>query len=127
MFSVQMEEILKGYKEEEEDANIADINRLLPKEYHDLIDVFSKQKADQLPEHRSSDHRIELEEGADTTQLGKAPLYRMSAEELELCKDYINENLSKGFITASSAPFSAQYSLHGSPVVVYGSVLTTAV
>jgi hypothetical protein len=106
VFSVQMEEVLKGYQEEEV-ADEAEVKRLLPKEYHDLVDVFSKSAANQLPEHRSSDHRIELEKDADTTQLGKAPLYRMSAEELQECKAYIDENLSKGFITASSAPFSA--------------------
>ena len=31
----------------------------------------------------------------------------MSSEELELCKKYINDNLSKGFITASMAPYQS--------------------
>jgi hypothetical protein len=75
---------------------------ILLKEFHNLIDVFSKKAADTLPEYRKSDHYITLEE--DVSQLGHVLLYRMSDEELEFCKKYINENFSKGFIEASSAP-----------------------
>ena len=31
----------------------------------------------------------------------------MSSKELELCKKYINDNLSKGFITVSMAPYQS--------------------
>jgi hypothetical protein len=36
----------------------------VPKEYHEFTDVFSKQKADSLPEHRPYDLRIVIEEGS---------------------------------------------------------------
>ena len=78
--------------------------RVLPEEFHDFLDVFSKKAADELPPHRIYDHHITLEGEA---KLGHAPLYNMSQEELEQVKKYLEENLSKGFIVASSAPFAS--------------------
>ena len=73
----------------------------LPKEYHDLVEVFSKKKSDELPPHRPGvDHDIILEAEA---QPGYCPLYKLSLEELKAAKKYILDNLEKGFIVLSSA------------------------
>ena len=37
------------------------LRRTIPKEYHDLIDTFSKQKSNQLLPYRQCDYKIELE------------------------------------------------------------------
>jgi hypothetical protein len=50
------------------------------------------------------DHKIELEEKATP---GYCPLYKMSMEQLEAAKTYIYENLHKGFIVPSNAPFAS--------------------
>ena len=76
----------------------------VPTEYHDYLDVFSRRNADQLPEHRPYDHKIELEPG---TQPKFGPLYGMSQEELKVLRKYLDENLAKGFIRASSSPAAA--------------------
>jgi hypothetical protein len=68
------------------------------------MDVFSKQALDTLPPHRSYDHKIELE---DDHSLGHAPLYKMSLEELQAAKAYLLDNLAKGFIVPSSAPYAS--------------------
>lgn len=47
VFSVQIEEVLKGPAAKAE-VNEVEIKRLLPQEYHDLVDVFPKSAADQL-------------------------------------------------------------------------------
>ena len=39
--------------------------------------------------------------------LGHSPLYRMTTEELAAVKEYLLENLHKGFIVPSSAPFAS--------------------
>ena len=52
----------------------------LPKEYHQVLDVFSRQEADMLPVHRSYNHKIPLE---DRKQLTIGALYSMSASSLE--------------------------------------------
>jgi transposase InsO family protein len=79
----------------------------LPELYQGYRDVASKAESNKLPPHRSYDHQIELEKGASTADLKFHPLYRMSAEELEVVKKYLVDNLDKGFIEPSQAPFAA--------------------
>ena len=76
----------------------------VPPEYHEFADVFSKTKADILPEHRPYDLKITLEEGA-TPPLG--PIYSLSKIELDTLRDYIEENLRSGFIWPSNSPCGA--------------------
>jgi len=74
---------------------------IVPPEYHDYVDVFSKAKASELPPHRNYDLKIELEEGT-SPPLGT--LYSLSPVELSALQTFINKNLNTGFIcpTASS-------------------------
>jgi hypothetical protein len=82
----------------------ADPDQAIPKQYIDYSDVFSKKDSDELPPHRPVDHKIELT--GDGT-LGYSPLYSMSTPELLALKKYLVDNLEKGFIEASQAPFSS--------------------
>lgn len=82
------------------------IDRLLPEQYKSFRDLFSKKASDELSPHRPYDLKIELE-GQVTDHLGYSPLYKHSAEELEAAKQYIQDNLYKGFIGPSSAPFAS--------------------
>ncbi|EED15980.1 hypothetical protein TSTA_010960 [Talaromyces stipitatus ATCC 10500] len=81
-----------------------EIKQHLPEWYHEFADVFSKIKSNKLPERKEYNHKIELEK---EVELGYCPLYRMSAEELYAAKDYIVENLDKGFIMLSNALFAS--------------------
>jgi len=74
---------------------------LLSPEYHDFLDVFSRELADTLSERRPYDHKIQLQE-SKTSIFG--PLYDMSQDELRVLKKYLKDNLVKGFIQASSSP-----------------------
>jgi hypothetical protein len=88
-------------------VSIADIDKALapkvytdpatkvPEEYHDLLEVFSREKSDRLPDRRPYDHKIKVEEGK---QPGFGPLYGMSQNELKVLRKYLDDNLSKGFI-----------------------------
>ena len=67
----------------------------VPSEYHEFADVFSKTKAEILPPHRSYNLKINLEEGA---QPPVGPIYSLSALEQEALKEFIEENLTTGFI-----------------------------
>ena len=80
------------------------MERLLPKRYQDLKHIFSKAASDKLPPHRPYDHKIELE--AENT-LSYCPLYKQSETELLATKKYLTENLPKGFIVPSQAPFAS--------------------
>jgi hypothetical protein len=85
---------------------LIDINHLIPSEINSLIeklpdslerylDVFSKNNAKKLAPHWDIDLAIEL-------QPGKEPLYRpiypLSPWELAALKEFLEENLEKGFI-----------------------------
>lgn len=89
-----------------EELELEEIRARLPTNLQDLADVFSKIESDKLPERRSYDHQIILDKDMEST-LSAAPLYKMSATELEACKEYLVENLKKGFIEASSASFAS--------------------
>lgn len=84
------------------------VQHLLPKRYQEYADVFSKTASDQLPPRRPNDYKIGIDGGktADSA-VGYSPLYKQSAEELEAARSYILDNLGKGFIVPSAAPFAS--------------------
>ena len=71
---------------------------ILSPEYHDFLDVFSREASDTLLEHRLYDHKIQLEPGK-TPRF--EPLYGMFQDELRVLKKYLKNNLAKGFIRSS--------------------------
>ena len=81
----------------------------LPACYQEYKDVFSKKESDTLPPLRQGfDYKVELEEGTDPNKgVGHSPLYKQNAEELEAAKQYLTDNLNKGFIVPSSSPFAS--------------------
>ena len=64
----------------------------------------SKAESDKLPPHWSYNYQILLE---DDNNLSYSPLYKMSTEELEIVKQYLINNLYKGFIKLSQAPYAS--------------------
>ncbi|ODM16167.1 hypothetical protein SI65_08601 [Aspergillus cristatus] len=76
------------------------MTKLLP-EFQDFANVFSPKEAECLPPHCPYDHDIKLQDGKVPPF---RPLYPMSQEELKALKDWIEENLRKGFIHPSSSP-----------------------
>jgi len=73
---------------------------LLPLEYHDFLDVFSRELTDTLSERRLYDHKIQLQKGK--TSIFES-LYDMSQDELRVLKKYLKNNLIKDFIQVSSS------------------------
>jgi hypothetical protein len=67
-------------------------------------EAFSKEESNILPPHCSTDHKIELTE---ENTLGFCHLNKQSVEELTAIQDYLYNNLEKGFIVESKAPFAS--------------------
>ena len=61
----------------------------LPTKYQEFQDVFNKDKASRLPEHRPYDCPIDLQPGKDPPW---GPIYSLSPIELKVLRDYIDEN-----------------------------------
>ena len=76
----------------------------LPEQYKSYQVVFEKKNADILPQHRLYDCAIDIE---DFAQVPFGPIYNMSQDELATLKEYIDENLAKGFIRHSKSPTGA--------------------
>jgi len=79
----------------------------IPEEYHKYTDVFSKFKAETLALHRPYNLRIDLEKDFHPLV---GTIYSLSKFEQEALKDFIDENLTNGFICSMS-------SSHGAPVL----------
>ena len=77
-----------------------DLAKKLPTKYHDFLYVFSQVDSDILTLHRFYDHKIPLIK-EKTPPWGF--LYTMSQDKLKVLKKYLKENLSKGFIRATSS------------------------
>lgn len=75
---------------------------IVPKTYHDLRQVFSKDKA--LPPHRPYDCAIDLLPDAP---LPTRKLYNLTEPEREAMGVYIEECLAAGLICPSSSPVGA--------------------
>ena len=97
VFAASMRDIEKALEEKP----YVDPATILPSDYHEYLDVFSRQDSKLLPVHRPYDHKIQLEEGKSPSF---GPLYGMSQDELRVLKKTLEEDLHKGFIRASSSP-----------------------
>ena len=83
------------------------LRSVIPPEFHDLLQAFSKQSVDNLPPPRPY-LTIELKPNT-TPPFG--PVYSLSENELVALREYLKDNLNKGFITPSK-------SAAGSPILI---------
>ena len=78
---------------------------IVPAEYSDFADVFSKKSAEMLLKHIGiNKHAIKLEDGK---QLPHGPIYSLGPMKLKTLKTYIKTNLAYGFIRPSKSPAGA--------------------
>jgi hypothetical protein len=66
--------------------------------------VFSKQESFHLPTRKPWDYKIDLKPDA---ALKRSRAYPLSPQETEALKEYLKENLEKGYIQKSKSPISA--------------------
>ena len=79
---------------------------LVPKEFRHFKDVFSKEKAERMPTRKPFDHAVNLEEGARPT---RSPIYPISPKERGALKEFLDENLRKGYIQKSNSEYAAPF------------------
>jgi len=76
----------------------------IPEEYHEYADVFSKSKAETLIPYHPYDLQIDLEKDSHPPV---GTIYSLSKFEQEALKEFIDENLTNGFIHSTSLPHGA--------------------
>ncbi len=75
---------------------------IIPKEYQEYKILFEEESDQEaLPKHQSWDHEIKLVDGKEPT---KQSIYPLSAEKLDALRQYLEENMRKGFIRESQSP-----------------------
>ena len=77
----------------------------MPKEYYLEIEVFIKQDANILLNHKPEDYKIELFKGKQIFFVRNYKL--LSKQEIEAIKKYINKHFEKDFIKPSSSAATA--------------------
>ena len=88
--------------DEPEDLAQASVLSTIPTAYKEYESLFREDLSDKaLPKHQPWDHPITLEEGKAPPW---GPIYQLSERELKVQKEYIDENLKKGFIVPSKSP-----------------------
>jgi hypothetical protein len=80
--------------------------QLVPVEYHEYLDIFSKEKAHHFPESRPWDPKIKIKEGFKPKSFKNYNL--TPAEQIELDK-FLKENLKKGYIRPSQSPMASPF------------------
>ncbi len=83
---------------DESTQNLKDIKAKLSSKYHEFLNVFDQAQLNKLFSHRFYDHKIEL---ISDSMLFRCRVYQMFSVKLLKVKKYLNENLSKRFITSS--------------------------
>jgi len=78
--------------------NLKDIKAKLSSKYYEFLDVFDRAQLNKLFSHRFYDHKIEL---INDSTFSCCQVYQMFSVKLLKIKKYLNENLSKKFITSS--------------------------
>jgi len=70
-------------------------------EFRQYLGMMGKEAADQLPEHRPYDCKIELKEG---TMAPWGPIYHLSEMELQTLREWLKEMEKTGKIKRSTSP-----------------------
>ena len=71
------------------------LEEIIPKEFHEYLDIFNEQKANQFPMSRPWDHRIEIKEGFEPKSFKN---YSLTPQEQIEMEKFLKENLEKGYI-----------------------------
>lgn len=78
---------------------------MVPSEYRDYADVFSKESFDELPDQKPWDHAIELNTEAIPKTAPK--VYPLSLKEQQELDAFLQENLASGRIRPSKSPLAS--------------------
>ena len=76
----------------------------LPVELKDYVNVFIKRPVGQLPIRKPWDHMVDLKEGFKPQ---RGWIILLLQEDIQKIKEFIEENLKKGFIRPSKSPQTA--------------------
>jgi hypothetical protein len=92
-------------KKNEKKADLP-VEKLIPEDYHDFLDVFDDNKASRSPEPNVWDHKIDMKEGFEPKSFKN---YSLTPEEQKELDKFLDENLKKGYIRLSQLPQASPF------------------
>jgi hypothetical protein len=95
---------LKIQLKKQDSSKIIDSKSIILSEYHDFLNVFSKENTNILSSHKKHDHRIKLEKDHEFDH-EYASLYNLLKKKLLLIKKYLKKYLNKKFIEFSTVSY----------------------
>src|SRR5712692_6970329 len=101
-----LREQVEGRKYSYEPIKTVTFEEVVPKHYHEYKDVFDEKEFDELPQRRTWDHAIELEEGFTPARGHIFPLNPGQEKEMN---EFIDKNLRTGRIRPSKSPNAASF------------------
>jgi len=75
--------------------------KLVPEKFYEWIKVFEKKQSERMPMRKLWDHAIDVKEGFIPR---KGKVYPLSREEREEVREFVKEQLQKGYIWPSKLP-----------------------
>ena len=82
------------------------LEEMIPKEFHEYLDIFNEQKANRLPMSQPWDHWIEMKEGFKPKSFKN---YSLTPQEQIEMEKFLKENLEKGYIQPSKSPMASPF------------------
>jgi len=89
--------------DEEKEAAKSEVEakKLVPEKFHEWIKVFGKKQLERMPTRKIWDHAIDVREEFIPR---KEKIYLLSREEREEVREFVKEQLRKGYIRPSKSP-----------------------
>jgi len=94
-------EVRKVVEEEEAVKSETEAKKLVLEKFHEWIKVFGKKQSERMPTRKLWDHAIDVKEGFIPR---KGKVYPLSREEREEVREFVKEQLRKGYIWPSKSP-----------------------
>ena len=91
-------------EEEEVAKSEEEAKKLVPEKFHKWIRVFRKKQSERMPTRKLWDHAINIKEGFVPR---KGKVYPLSREEREEVREFVREQLRKGYIRPLKSPQTA--------------------
>jgi len=88
-------------EEEEAAKSEEEAKKLVPEKFHRWIKMFGKKQLERMPTRKLWDHAIDVKEGFMPR---KGKVYPLSREEREEVREFVKEQLRKGYIRLSKSP-----------------------
>jgi hypothetical protein len=86
-------------KENKKKADLP-VEKLIPEDLHNFLDVFDDNKANRFPKSNVWDHKIDIKEGFEPKSFKN---YNLTPEEQKKLDKFLDEILEKGYIQPSQS------------------------